>query len=346
MSSVLATTTVDLRRSFSHDVNLASIVTSLTLYIMATIPAVASILLFPILILAQQCFDKDYAAVNASDSIRMQPIPGALTRWNISTAVAETTTGHQATLQQKYWIAANASSNITAANLPCTGCMFILQPELSSKALAARVDNSTTDNGCAKALSSECQQGMIDTIANNLMEQVSSSGAWACTMLGQMLAVPPKQCNCTKQYNVISLRKFTKTGVLGFTDDSLEPFGNPGFIPSSGDSCNPSNPAEYLLHGSATANSLYEQIYDPVSTSNMTYYDSVIGATTPVIIATWSLDNKTTRAPQIQMACLTPQQNVAQGSRSPISGAAPSTTGSLSTFVAWVALLAAAFILC
>lgn len=174
---------------------------------MATFRAVASVLLFPILILAQQCFDKDYAAVNASDSIRMQQISGALTRWNISTAVAETTKDHQVTLQQKYWITANASSNSSAANLPFTGCMFILQPNLSSKTPAAGIDNSTTDNGCAKALSSECQQSMIDTIANDLKQQVSSNGAWACTMLGQMLVAPPKECNTTSKYNVISLRK-------------------------------------------------------------------------------------------------------------------------------------------
>ena len=174
---------------------------------MATLRTVVSVLLFPIFILAQQCFDKDYAAVNASDSMRMQPISGALTRWNISTAVAETTRDHQATLQQKYWLSANASSNSSAANLPFTGCMFILQPDLSFKTPAAGLDNSTTENGCAKALSSECQQGMMDLIANDLKQQVSSNGAWACTMLGKMLAEPPKTCNSTRKYNVISLRK-------------------------------------------------------------------------------------------------------------------------------------------
>ena len=77
----------------------------------------------------------------------------------------------------------------------------------------------------------------------------------------------------------------------------------------------------------------------------MTFYDSVIEATTPVMIATWSQDNTTITAPEIQMACLTPKKNIESGSRTPTSGAAPLTTGGLSTFAAWIALLAAAFIL-
>lgn len=193
-----------------HNANVASLLPSVNLFKMAILRVLATTAIFPALLLASKCSDQDHTKPKAIDSIPMQPVGDSLKVWNISTAVTETQDADNKhhKLQQKFWMGSEAPSNTSAADLPFTGCIFLLQPNVTSK--YHPLQQSADDNGCAKYLDSTCQWSMIDIVSTNLKAQVGSNGAWACTMLGQMLAQPTRECLLRRpnySHNVVSLRK-------------------------------------------------------------------------------------------------------------------------------------------
>jgi hypothetical protein len=125
-----------------------------------------------------------------------------------------------------------------------------------------------------------------------------------------------------------------------------EPFGNPEFIPVAENGCNSTD--FDVFEGSAIRNSFLQITSPPQSNGHHSYYDQVVETTTPVILAAWPRNRTKGWLPDLQMACLTPADNIRNGSRVPGNdgkmdekrgGAAKRWVQGESHFALWMLLL-------
>jgi hypothetical protein len=162
---------------------------------------------------AGECYDHEFPIYNASGFVNISPFSqssSSRASWKLNTAIKEAPKPDEkvSIMKQKFWLEGDASTSGNVSLSPIHGCFIILEASPNTTFQGHGYDNSTTQNGCSRIFTPQCQNAIINTISSNVSsyDEKTLDNHWQiCPKLAHLLWEPPAECKAKYNLDSISL---------------------------------------------------------------------------------------------------------------------------------------------